>query len=142
MAFSPIYLIDWINMSKNIKGLISILIGFAIGLLIYSKIKRDYLLKNSSSQQIETSKALTVKKIMLKYKKPERVEIETFTQKFKSDIEEIKRLKIPMDKSAKFYMQVQLFSDDSDNNAPLIVQIKFKDIKSNSLIKEESHNLE
>jgi len=129
-------------MNKHIKSFISILIGFAIGLLIYSKIKRDFLLKPKQLGNLESTKVLTVKKILLKYKQPARIEIETFTQKFKSEIEEIKKIKVPMNKSANFYMQIQLFSDDTDEKAPLILQIKFKNLKTNSLIKEESINLD
>lgn len=88
------------------------------------------------------TRALQVKKHILKYKKPVRVEIETFTKRYQNDIEEIKELKIPLDENSNFYLQVQLFSEDTDESSPLILQIKFKDLKSQALIKEDSINLE
>lgn len=83
-----------------------------------------------------------VKHMIHTYKKPARAEIEIFTKRYQNEIAEIRKIKILTDKNATFYMQIQLFSDDEDPTAPLIVQIKFKDIKTNSLIKEESINLE
>lgn len=127
-------------MTNLIKNLCILFIGFSIGLMVYSRLKKE-MVTQENKKEVNT-RALQVKKIILKYKKPASIEIETFTQKFKQDIEDIKKLKLPMDKESNFYMQVQLFSDDSDQNAPLVVQIKFKDLKTQALLKEESANLE
>lgn len=108
--------------------------------MLYSRVKKEYA-KDQLEKEVYT-RALQAKKHLLKYKKPARVEIESFTKRYQKDIAEIKGLKIPMDENANFYMQIQLFSEDSDDSSPLVMQIKFKDIKSQSLIKEEGINLE
>lgn len=127
-------------MLNLVKNICIIFIAFAIGLMLYSRAKKEYA-ANKMHKEVYT-RALQVKKEIIKYKKPVRVEIETFTKRYQEDIEDIKALKIPLDENAGHYMQVQLFSEDTDESSPLILQIKFKDIKSNALIKEESINLE
>jgi len=127
-------------MLNLVKNLCIIFIAFAIGLMLYTRVKKEYAADKKHKQ--DYTRALQVKKEIIKYKKPARVEIETFTKRYQDDIEDIKALKIPLDENAGHYMQVQLFSEDTDETSPLILQIKFKDVKSNALIKEESINLE
>lgn len=127
-------------MLNFVKNLCIIFISIAIALLIYSRLKQE--LQADQKNQKTYTRALQVKKYILKYKQPARIEIESFTKRYQKDIEEIRNLKIPMDKNSNFYMLVQLFSEDTDENSPLILQIKFKDIKNQALIKEESINLE
>lgn len=122
------------------KNFAIIIISFAIGLFLYSGIKRE-LAKRQKHQEIYT-RALQAKKFFIKYKKPARIEIESFSNKYQKDIAEIKQLKVPLDENSNFFMQVQLFSDDSDENAPLVMQTKFKDIKTNNLIQEDAINLD
>ncbi|AZZ38036.1 hypothetical protein CIK05_14900 [Bdellovibrio sp. qaytius] len=127
-------------MLNLVKNLCIIFIAFAIGLMLYSRVKKEYAADKKHKQ--DYTRALQVKKELLKYKKPARVEIETFTKRYQDDIEDIKALKLPLDEAANFYMQVQLFSEDTDESSPLILQIKFKDIKTQNLIREDSVNLE
>ncbi len=88
-----------------------------------------------------SQKPTQVQKILAKFKKPSRVEVEVFTQKYSDEISDIKQIKTPLDKDSSFYIQMQLFSDDTDDGSPLIMQLKFKSIKNNSLLSEESYNL-
>ncbi|MES2802211.1 MAG: hypothetical protein V4654_06940 [Bdellovibrionota bacterium] len=127
-------------MLNLVKNLCIIFIAVAIGFMLYTRVKKEYVKEQKHKQ--DYTRALQVKKEIIKYKKPARVEIETFTKRYQDDIEDIKALKIPLDENSSHYMQVQLFSEDTDETSPLILQIKFKDIKSNALIKEESINLE
>lgn len=127
-------------MLNLIKNLCIVFIGFAIALMVYSRFKKEKIADEKYKQ--DYTRALQAKKYILKYKKPARVEIETFTKRYQKDIADIKALKIPMDQNSNFYMQVQLFSEDTDESSPLILQIRFKDLKTQALIKEESINLE
>ena len=126
-----------LNLAKN---LCIIFIAVAIGLMLYTRVKKEYTADLKQKQ--DYTRALQVKKEIIKYKKPARVEIETFTKRYQKDLEEIKSLKIPLDENANFYVQVQLFSEDTDESSPLILQMKFKDIKTQNLIREESINLD
>jgi hypothetical protein len=123
------------------RSFLIILIGIAMGLLFYNRVKKE-LKTAKMEKEVYNSKALQVKKLILKYKKPSRVEIAAYTERYKNDIEEIKALKVPLDTNANFYMLVELLSDDTDEKAPLVVQIRFKDAKSHNLITEEGLNLE
>lgn len=117
-----------------------ILIGIAIGLIAYKKFK----LHSESKTTIET-RALAVKKLLLKYKKPARIEIQNYIKsqrtKFQNDIQDIKKLKIFLDPNSNFFIELQLFTDENDPKAPLIVQCRFLDIKTKNLIQEQSLNL-
>lgn len=127
-------------MLNLIKNLCIVFIGFAIGLMLYSRIKKEYTVQKNH-QEIYT-RALQVKKEILKYKKPARIEIMAYTKRYQKDIEDIKKLKIPMDENSNFFMEVELFSDDTDAESPLVLQIKFKDKKTLALLREDSVNLE
>lgn len=127
-------------MLNLVKNLCIVFTAVAIALLLYTRLKKEYTTDPKHKQ--DYTRALQVKNEIIKYKKPSRVEVETFTKRYQEDIKDIKALKIPLDKKAGHYMQVQLFSEDTDETSPLILQIKFKDVKSNALIKEESINLE
>ncbi len=117
-----------------------VLIGIAIGLISYKKLKHQTEQKNI----IETN-ALAVKKFLLKYKKPARVEVQNFVKdektRFKKDIQDIKQLKIFLDPNSNFYVEMQLFTDENDPKAPLVVQCRFLDLKSKNLLQEQSINL-
>lgn len=127
-------------MLNLVKNLCIVFIGFAIALMFYSRIKKE-IAADKLHKEVYT-RALQVKKVILKYKKPQRVEIEVATNRFQKDIEDIKNLKIPLDENSNFFMQIQLFSDDSDEKSPLVLQIRFKAIQNHALIQEESINLD
>lgn len=94
--------------------------------------------------QVELSnpKAQALRKHLLAYNKPVRVEIINLTQRFSNDVEEIKKMTLPLNQEGKFYVRIQFFTDETDPEAPLVAQMRFLDIKSDNLLKEESINLD
>lgn len=89
-----------------------------------------------------STQANILRKHLLKYSSPQKVQINNLTERLSSDVEEIKKIKIPLKPDAPFYISIDLFTDEHDNAAPLVAQIQFFDIKSENKIKEESINLE
>ena len=89
--------------------------------------------------------AYQVKKMILKYKKPARIEVQNFVKsadsRFQKDIQDIKNLKIALDTNSNYYIELQMFTDESDLKAPLVIQCRFLDAKSKNLIQEQSLNL-
>ena len=117
-----------------------ILIGVAIGLISYKKFKHQ-----TEPKTIIETNALSVKKLLLKYRKPARIEVQSFVKdektRFKNDIHDIKQLKVFLDPNSNFFIELQLFTDENDPRAPLVVQCRFLDIKTKNLIQEQSINL-
>jgi hypothetical protein len=105
--------------------------------LIYNSMNEKAV--NSEPKNV---KAAALKKTLAKYSKPQRVEINKMTERLSSDVEEIKKLQVGLDPNSKFYISINLFTDESDPEAPLIAQINFFDIASGNKIKEENANLE
>ena len=110
--------------------------------LIY---KSDTFQKNE--QKVDESAQLSIQANMLrvhllKYSSPQKVQINNLTQRLDANVEEIKKIKIPLKPDAAFYISVDLFTDEHDEAAPLVAQIQFLDSKSDNKIKEESINLE
>jgi len=122
---------------KFVKILILILCGLGAILVLKTKFETS-----KTDEQTVSSKALTLKKYFLAYDKPARIEIIGLSNRFAEEIKQIKSLKVPQDPKSDFYITVQLFSDENDTRAPLIAQIRFIDLKSGNLKKEESINLE
>ncbi len=79
---------------------------------------------------------------LLKYSSPQKVQINNLTQRLATNVEEIKKIKIPLKPDSAFYISIDLFTDEHDATAPLVAQIQFLDSKSDNKIKEESINLE
>ncbi len=129
------------KISNFIRQVTIIIIGITAGFLMYKKFK-----STQNKTEIILTNSLKVKALLLKYKKPQKVEvinyIKNVNSKFAKDILEIKQLKIPLDTSANFYIELQLFSDELDPTAPLIAQLRFLQTESKNLIKEESINLD
>ncbi len=127
-------------MTNFFRTLCVILIGVSIGFLAYKKIKQNYFQK----QLVETN-AMVVKKLLLKYKKPVRIEVQNFVKdpqsRFRKDIAEIQKLKVFYDQNSNYYIELQMFTDETDSQAPLVVQCRFLDIKNKNLIQEQSLNL-
>lgn len=111
-----------------------------LGLVLILKSKLDY--QERSSIDPISSKAMILKKYLLKYQRPARIEIAGLSAKFRNDIAVIKKLKVAQDSAADFYILIKLFSDETDTKAPLVAQIQFIDLKSGNLRKEESINLD
>ena len=125
------------SIQKVIKLIIGVLFILGFALLISNRIEKKYLLSEEKS-----TKSLALKKYLLKFQKPQRIEIFGLSDRFKSDISEIKKLKVAQDKNSDFFVTIRLFSDEGDTHAPLVAQVQFIDLKSGNLRKEESINLE
>ncbi|MBC7743133.1 MAG: hypothetical protein H7061_13110 [Bdellovibrionaceae bacterium] len=120
-----------------IKFIIVICLTIGAFLVVKTYVKKPSV-HNAQSQ----SKSDILKSYLLKNKKPQRVEIFSYTKRFENEVQEIKKMKVPQDPKAKFYITIQFFTDESDPAAPLIAQVRFIDITSENQIKEESLNLE
>ncbi|OFZ28705.1 MAG: hypothetical protein A2622_06365 [Bdellovibrionales bacterium RIFCSPHIGHO2_01_FULL_40_29] len=123
----------------NTLAKIIIIALFVFGFSLVLKNKFDT--PEVSSEQL-AAKPLMLKAYLLNFQKPERIEIIGLSNKFEKDIQEIKKLKISQDKSSDFYITIKLFSDETDDSAPLVAQIQFIDLKTGNLRKEESINLD
>ena len=144
MDEAPIRMIDNNAQSKTetatkaVKILISVLFFAGFALIFKNKIQQ----RGPVASDAMNTKSLILKKYLLKFEKPERIEIFGLSGRFASDIFQIKKLKISQDKKSDFYITVKLFSDETDRSAPLVAQIQFIDINSGNLRKEESINLD
>ena len=124
-------------MTKILKIIILVCMTAGFFLLIRNIYERN-LSQNSSTH----SKSNMLKKYFINKELPQRVEIFNYTKRFENDVNKIKKIKIPQSSKSTFYVTIQFFTDESDNEAPLIAQIRFIDIKSGNQINEESLNLE
>ena len=129
-------------MNQKIIGFLKIIILFLFLAGIFLILKNKFDRPASIVVPAVSSKSLTLKKYLLKYQKPQRVEVTGLSERFSQDIIELKKLKIAQDPNSNFYVTIQFFSDESDDKAPLIAQIRFIEMKSGNAIKEESINLE
>ncbi len=125
------------NFQQAIKFLI--VICLTVGAFLIFK---NYYFKKVMPAVISISKSDQLRNYFLKNDKPQRIEIVSYTQRFEKVVAEIKKMKVPQNPKASFFITVQFFTDESDPQAPLIAQIRFIDIKSQNQIKEESLNLE
>lgn len=132
-------------MSKIFQALVKLVILACVVVGVYLVMQSNDE-KSSAKMKMELEhnnpKALILKKFLIGFKKPERVEIFNYTKKFESDVNQILDMKIPTDPNSDFYITIQFFTDESDDKAPLIAQIRFLDLKSDNLVKEQSINLE
>jgi len=132
-------------MSKIIQGLVKvvILVCLVLGAVLIVKNREE---KSSAKKmmQLENNnpKALALKKYLLTFYKPARVEIFNYTKRYEKDVNEIIEMKISTDPNSNFYVTIQFFTDEADVAAPLVAQIRFLDIKSDNVVKEQSINLE
>ena len=79
--------------------------------------------------------------IIKKYKTPHSIKFEVLTEKYQVELSQIIKTSYKTNSQSEVYFVVQFFSDDSDLKSPLIVQIKFKSVKNDALLWEESINL-
>lgn len=93
-------------------------------------------------QEIKNPKAIVLRSYLMKFNKPQKIEISSYTQRYENDVNEIKQMRVPLDEASTFYMTIQFFTDENDTAAPLVAQIRFMDTKSDNMVKEESINLE
>ena len=125
-------------MTKLLKILV---LGFLMTAFFYVVSQKSIFFGNQIEKNELQKPAQLILIALAKYKRPVRVEIETFTDKYKDEVKEIRKLKIALDQQSKHYMIIQIFSDDADEKSPLVGQIQFKDAKTNNLLNEESLNL-
>ena len=125
------------RMPKLIKSVAIILIVLAVFLIV----KKSIFFHNQKEASQLKKPADLILTALAKYKRPVRIEIETFTDKYKDEIKEIRQIKVNLDSQSKHYLIIQLFSNDADEKSPLVGQIQFKYAKTNNLLNEESLNL-
>ena len=109
------------------------------GALLYKSLSED---KPTPKPVAMNQKALALKNYLTKYYKPRSLEINNLTKRLEKDGNEVKQISIPLDPNSKFVVAVDLFTDENDNEAPLIAQVKFIEISSGNKVKEENLNLE
>lgn len=129
-------------MLNFLRSLLIIFIGLAIGSITYIKWLRKTPTQTQQSKETNSAK---VKKFISNYKRPSHVVVQSYIKdphsRFNNDIEEIKKLKIQKSENSNYFIELQLFTDETDPTAPLVVQMRFLDKKTQNLIKEESLNL-
>lgn len=128
-------------MSKILQALAKmlILICVVVGAGLVYKSQED---KKEYQESLTNKKALFLKKYLLGYNKPQRIEITNLTKRLEKDVEEIKQMKVSLDPNSPFYVTIDFFTDENDSEAPLIASIKFIEIASQNKIKEDNINLE
>lgn len=133
---------------QEILKIVVVVLLTAGGFLIFKNYYDFRIVKVGSEKEItekaepKNPKAATLKKFLIAQKKPVRVEIVGLTKRFEKDVDEIKKLKIPLDKKSDFYMSISFFTNESNDTSPLVAQIRFVDLATGNLLKEESINLE
>lgn len=132
-------------MSTIIQGAVRLIIlaCLVLGVVLIVK-NREEKISAKKKMELESNnpKALALKKYLLTYNKPQRVEIFNYTKRYDKDVNEILEMKIATDPNSNFYVTIQFFTDENDNDAPLVAQIRFLDYLSDNLVKEHSINLE
>lgn len=130
-----------IYMSKILQALAKmlILVCVVVGAGLVYKSQED---KKELQESYTNKKALFLKKYLLGYNKPQRIEITNLTKRLEKDVEEIKQMKVSLDPNSPFYVTIDFFTDENDADAPLIASIKFIEIASQNKIKEDNINLE
>lgn len=98
-------------------------------------------------EAIENKIVTDIKYKIAEFKKaPARVEVrnylKTANHKFQDSVKLIKKIKTPLDSKSKVYLELNLFTNEEDKNAPLVVQFMWFDIETKNLILEENLNLE
>ena len=127
------------------KNLIQALLKIAILVCVLGGsylIYQSRVAKRQLQEESRNEKAIILKKYLLTYKKPQRIEIFSYTERFQKDVEDIKQMNVPLDQNSDIYMTIQFFTDEHDKDAPLVAQVRFMDTKSDNMLKEESINLQ
>ena len=128
------------KISDFFRTMCVVLIGIAVGLISYKKNKQ-----RSVQKSVVQTNDIILKKFILKYKKPQRIEFQNFVMdpknKYAKDIQNIKNMKIFLDENSNYYIELQMFTDENDPQAPLVAQCRFLDVQTKNLIQEQSINL-
>jgi len=88
-----------------------------------------------------------IKNKIAEFKKtPVRVEVRNYLKsahhKYQDQVKIIKKIKTPLDPKSKVYLELNLFTNEEDKNAPLVIQFMWFDVETKSLILEENLNLD
>jgi hypothetical protein len=130
-------------------GLIKKIIGLL--LLVFVTYAGYFVYRNNSlliikNEKRENSYADQIKAKILKYEKPARIEIINYVKNpdhlFQKDIDQIKKIKVPLNKNSKLYIKIQFFVDETDPTAPLMGQFSILEIGTDNLIVEDSLKLD
>ena len=119
-----------------------IVVCFTVGGFLTFKSFYKQNQKHASNNESLGEKSKALRNYLLTNEKPQRIEVVNLSKRFESDVDLIKKMKIPQDKNSKFYVSIQFFTDETDAKAPLIAQIRFIETQSGNTIKEESLNLD
>lgn len=129
-------------MSTSIQRLLKILILICL-ILSLGFVLRSYIAKKNmfggNPKITRASKFITYLKT---YKKPRKIEFYSYTEKYNNEVLALQQLQMPTDPNSIFYLTIQFFTDENDDTAPLVAQIRFLDVKTDNLIKEQSINLD
>jgi hypothetical protein len=95
----------------------------------------------------ENKIATEIKHKIAAFKKaPERVEVRNYLKgahhKYQDSVKIIKKIKTPLNPKSDVYLELNLFTNEQDKNAPLVVQFMWFDVKTKNLILEENLNLD
>ena len=126
------------------KSLVSTLINLFCALLLVAAAYFLTLKDQKKNQPVEnlSQYALILQKHLSQYGPPERIEFNNLTERFKNEAESLKKIKIPMRPDSKFYISIDVFTDETDLEAPLVAQIQFFDKATENKVKEDVINLE
>ncbi len=103
--------------------------------------------ESTKSQVTNENKMVTeIKNKIIEFKRaPARVEVRSYLKsadhKFQDDIKLIKKIKTHLNPQSEVYLEINLFTNEQDKNAPLVAQFMWFDIKTKNLVLEENLNL-
>ena len=127
---------------KKIIGILLLTFVTYVGYFVY----KNYDLLIPKIAKFENSYADQIKARILKYDKPARVEVINYIKNpnhlFQKDINDIKKIKVPLNKDSKSYIKIQFFVDETDPTAPLMGQFFVLDVATDNLIFEDTIKLE
>ena len=95
---------------------------------------------------LESKITVDIKRKISEFKKvPARVEVRNYLKnanhKYQEAVKLVKMIKTPMDHRSDVYLELNLFTNEDDKTAPLVVQFMWFDVKTKKLIREENMNL-
>lgn len=104
--------------------------------------------KNSSANETTNQQLEITEKIQNKintYGPIKRVEIRTYIKNknhpYQDDINEIRKIKIKSDLNSKNYLEINFFTNESDQKAPLVAQFLLIDDFTKNIIEETGLNI-
>ena len=127
------------SIQRLLKILILICLILSLGFVLKSYVTEKNGLLGGNPKITRASRLITYLKT---YKKPQKIEFFSYTEKYNNEVLAMQKLQMPTDPNSKFYLTIQFFTNENDNTAPLVAQIRFLDVKTDNLIKEQSINLD